>query len=195
VAQIGSRLRLARVQAGMTLRQAEEETGLSKDTISRIERGLRNPQPLTTAKLAEAYGHSIEEFLEDPKALASRSPTPEVPEERRNYRAEVETFIREASEVLDDPELMEDTCMAILQEAAILNHVIEGEHFVADPRTNAEGGYTMREFNDLGVAKRDIKQLLKRTQMVHRNKFGESRTAEIENFLKSLPGGRSAETG
>jgi transcriptional regulator with XRE-family HTH domain len=51
----------------MTLRQAEEETGLSKDTISRIERGLRNPQPLTTGKLAEAYGHSIEEFLEAPK--------------------------------------------------------------------------------------------------------------------------------
>lgn len=67
VAQTGSRFRLARVQAGMTLRQAEEETGLSKDTISRIERGLRNPQPLTAAKLAEAYGHSVEEFLEAPK--------------------------------------------------------------------------------------------------------------------------------
>jgi transcriptional regulator with XRE-family HTH domain len=54
----------------MTLRQAEEETGLSKDTISRLERGLRTPQPLTAAKLAEAYGRSIEEFLEAPKAQA-----------------------------------------------------------------------------------------------------------------------------
>lgn len=72
--QVGNRLRLARVQAGMTLRQAEEETGLSKDTISRIERGLRAPQPLTAAKLAEAYGRSIQEFLEAPKAPA---PQPE----------------------------------------------------------------------------------------------------------------------
>jgi transcriptional regulator with XRE-family HTH domain len=54
----------------MTLRQAEEETGLSKDTISRLERGLRTPQPLTVGKLAEAYGHPIEEFLENPKVQA-----------------------------------------------------------------------------------------------------------------------------
>jgi transcriptional regulator with XRE-family HTH domain len=72
VTQIGNRLRLARAQAGMTLRRAEEETGLSKDTISRIERGLRAPQPLTAAKLAEAYGHSIEEFLEAPKVLSQQ---------------------------------------------------------------------------------------------------------------------------
>ena len=79
--QVGNRLRLARVQAGMTLRQAEEETGLSKDTISRIERGLRAPQPLTAAKLAEAYGRSIEEFLEAPKAPA---PLPEAEQGRRS---------------------------------------------------------------------------------------------------------------
>jgi transcriptional regulator with XRE-family HTH domain len=67
VTQIGDRLRLARVESGMTLRQTEEETGLSKDTISRLERGTRNPQPLTIAKLAKAYGRTTEEFLESPK--------------------------------------------------------------------------------------------------------------------------------
>jgi transcriptional regulator with XRE-family HTH domain len=67
----------------MTLRQAEEETGLSKDTISRLERGLRTPQPLTAAKLAEAYGRSIEEFLESPKAPAP--PPLNNSEERGSY--------------------------------------------------------------------------------------------------------------
>jgi transcriptional regulator with XRE-family HTH domain len=65
---VGQKLRLARIQAEMTLRETEEETGLSKDTISRIERGIRSPQPLTVAKLAKAYGRSAEEFF--PKAEA-----------------------------------------------------------------------------------------------------------------------------
>ena len=73
---IGNRLRLARVEAGKTLRQTEEETGLSKDTISRIERGTREPQPLTVAKLAKAYGRTTEEFLEAPKK--AHAPSPEI---------------------------------------------------------------------------------------------------------------------
>ena len=60
---IGRRLQLARVKAGLTLRQAEQEADVSKDTISRVERGTRTPHPLTVAKLAAAYDQPIEELL------------------------------------------------------------------------------------------------------------------------------------
>jgi transcriptional regulator with XRE-family HTH domain len=74
VAHIGVRLRLARIQSEKTLREVEAETGVSKDTISRVERGLRNPHPLTVAKLARSYGRLAEDLLEDtpvPKAPLS----------------------------------------------------------------------------------------------------------------------------
>lgn len=61
---IGERLRLARVEAGLTMRKAETVSGVNKDTISRIEKGRkRGPNPLTVAKLARAYGRKPEEFL------------------------------------------------------------------------------------------------------------------------------------
>jgi transcriptional regulator with XRE-family HTH domain len=56
-------MRMARIEVEKTLRQTEEETGVTKDTISRIERGLREPHPLTIAKLAKAYGRPTEELL------------------------------------------------------------------------------------------------------------------------------------
>jgi transcriptional regulator with XRE-family HTH domain len=52
----------------MTLRDAEEATGLSKDTISRIERG-RKPQQATIDKLAKAYGRSPDEFIESEQPM------------------------------------------------------------------------------------------------------------------------------
>ncbi len=68
---IGERLRLARMEARLTLRQAEAQSGVNKDTISRSERGLHKPHPLTIARLAEAYGHPADEFLEVPPETTS----------------------------------------------------------------------------------------------------------------------------
>ncbi|MDP8951725.1 MAG: helix-turn-helix domain-containing protein [Actinomycetota bacterium] len=68
----------------------EERSGVSKRTISEIERGLRAPQTLTLAKLANALGVALEEILEDdshsPKAgapSASGLPDEESVEQQR----------------------------------------------------------------------------------------------------------------
>jgi transcriptional regulator with XRE-family HTH domain len=93
VTQIGNELRLARVRAGMTLREAEEETGVSKDTISRIERGLRAPQPLTVGRLAKAYGSPVKELLEE-----SSAPLAEDPPQKQSREERVEERVQELIE-------------------------------------------------------------------------------------------------
>jgi transcriptional regulator with XRE-family HTH domain len=51
------------------LREAEELTGVDKDTLSKIERGLRHPYDVTLSKLAKGYGVPVEELLEEPVYL------------------------------------------------------------------------------------------------------------------------------
>ncbi len=63
VSDLGETLRLARIETGKTLRQAAAAAGVSKDSISKIERGLQEPTPLTVARLARAYGREPAEFL------------------------------------------------------------------------------------------------------------------------------------
>ncbi len=59
---------MARLERGLTLRGAAERTGVSKETISELERGLRKPHPPTLYKLAQGYGIGVGELLEDPAA-------------------------------------------------------------------------------------------------------------------------------
>jgi transcriptional regulator with XRE-family HTH domain len=100
VADIGEKLRLARVEAGMTVREAAEASGRSKDSVSKIERGLQAPTPLTVGKLARAYGVSSVEFLADiPRKKVSAPP----PGQRsfENHLAE-ERRAHETSRELED---------------------------------------------------------------------------------------------
>ncbi len=71
------KLRRIRAEKGLTMDALEERTGVSKRTISEIERGMRTPQTLTLAKLANALGVELDDLLEEeaPKAQApSTSP-------------------------------------------------------------------------------------------------------------------------
>jgi transcriptional regulator with XRE-family HTH domain len=63
VEKIGERLRLARAAADMTMREAAKASGVSKESITRIERGLQQPTHLTVARLARAYGQDPAEYL------------------------------------------------------------------------------------------------------------------------------------
>src|SRR5215211_3382706 len=52
-------LRIARAEAGMTAGELAARSGVGRNTISRIERGLVEPQAATLHKLAEALGISV----------------------------------------------------------------------------------------------------------------------------------------
>jgi transcriptional regulator with XRE-family HTH domain len=66
---LARKLRVLRAERGLTLREAEQLTGVDKDTLSKIERGLRHPYDVTLSKLAKGYGVPVEELLEEPVPL------------------------------------------------------------------------------------------------------------------------------
>src|SRR5918997_360460 len=70
---LARKLRVLRAERGLTLREAEELTGVDKDTLSKIERGLRHPYDVTLSKLAKGYGVPVEDLLEEPVPLAEAS--------------------------------------------------------------------------------------------------------------------------
>src|SRR5215212_6003025 len=57
------KLRMLRADLGLTLREVTERTGVAKETLSDIERGLRHPHDATLAKLARGYNISLEDLL------------------------------------------------------------------------------------------------------------------------------------
>jgi transcriptional regulator with XRE-family HTH domain len=67
---LARKLRVLRAERGLTLREAEQLTGVDKDTLSKIERGLRRPYDVTLSKLAKGYHVPVEELLEEPVPLA-----------------------------------------------------------------------------------------------------------------------------
>src|SRR5919112_2825291 len=66
---LSTKLRVLRVERGLTLRDAEQLTGVDKDTLSKIERGRRHPHDVTLAKIADGYGVPVEELLVEPVPL------------------------------------------------------------------------------------------------------------------------------
>jgi transcriptional regulator with XRE-family HTH domain len=62
---VADKLRILRAQKGLTLRQLEERSGVSKDAISEIERGLRTPRISTVLSLAGGLGVDPQELLGD----------------------------------------------------------------------------------------------------------------------------------
>lgn len=63
-ADIGERLREARKQSGFTQEDVERKLNISRVTISNIENGRSKIDSITLKRLADAYGFSVEYFLE-----------------------------------------------------------------------------------------------------------------------------------
>ena len=80
-----TRIRETRAERGWTVRRLAEESGVDKNTVSDVERGVRNPNPITMHKLAEALGVEVVKLFpkaqETPRSL-EQPPTasPEVRE-------------------------------------------------------------------------------------------------------------------
>ena len=66
-------LRVLRAERGWTLREASSRTGVTKETLSDLERGLRHPHDPTLAKIAKGYGVPFEELLVEGPALVGKA--------------------------------------------------------------------------------------------------------------------------
>ncbi len=62
---LGERLRHLRRRANMTQRDLAERSGVAQNAISRIERGVNQPQPATVSALAGALDTSVGTLLGD----------------------------------------------------------------------------------------------------------------------------------
>jgi transcriptional regulator with XRE-family HTH domain len=71
---LARKLRVLRAERGLTLRDAEHLTGVDKDTLSKLERGLRHPHDVTLSRVAKGYGVPVDELIEehDPGKVLAR---------------------------------------------------------------------------------------------------------------------------
>jgi transcriptional regulator with XRE-family HTH domain len=63
-ALLPERLRILRAQEGLTIIEAAKKIGIGRDTLSELERGVRQPVGPTLEKIARAYNVSIEDLME-----------------------------------------------------------------------------------------------------------------------------------
>jgi transcriptional regulator with XRE-family HTH domain len=57
------KLRALRASRNWTVEHAAQEIGLTPDTLSRVERGVRHPRATTLSRIARAYGVDLESLL------------------------------------------------------------------------------------------------------------------------------------
>jgi transcriptional regulator with XRE-family HTH domain len=92
---LGTRLRVLRAERGLTLRAAEELTGVARETIGEVERDLRKPHDLTLAKIAAGYGVPFESLLELEEVEASKA---EAGESARQEEKSARELARDAAQ-------------------------------------------------------------------------------------------------
>jgi transcriptional regulator with XRE-family HTH domain len=139
---LAHRLRVLRAERGLTLREAASLTGVAKETISDIERGLRHPHDPTIAKIAKGYGVPVDELLEEPVPLAETPETGQTEAEER-----------------DTPSVAPDVLSRYVEFTAELADVLETEivrveqdrtlpYFAWDYRTEATISHLIQELDE-----------------------------------------------
>ena len=122
------------MRQGLTLIDAAKKTGVTRATLSELERGHRHPVAPTLVKIAEGYGVPVEELLESPPvplvSAPSASPSPDVGAAEAGQR-EVETA--EAGESVDYRQLYFDLGDRLLdqldQTLAMIDEVLTTEDY------------------------------------------------------------------
>ena len=68
---LARKLRVLRAERGLTQRAASAQIGVTKETLSDLERGLRHPHDVTLSRIARGYGVPVEDLLENEPVLLS----------------------------------------------------------------------------------------------------------------------------
>lgn len=72
--QFGHKLRTLRIQRGLSLRRLASDLGLATHShLDRIERGLSQPSPALILRIAEYFGVSTDDLMNDGRTIGSES--------------------------------------------------------------------------------------------------------------------------
>ena len=82
---LAGRLRVLRIERGLTVGEAAEKIGIDRHTLGRVEGGTQRPSGPTLLKIAQGYGVPVKELVEEPipPKVEAPSPPPELSEEER----------------------------------------------------------------------------------------------------------------
>lgn len=80
-AQVGQRLRSAREELGLSLREVARRLDISASALSQIETGKSRPSVKTLYAITSELGLSMDQLFGDPAAKAGRPAAPTTPEE------------------------------------------------------------------------------------------------------------------
>jgi transcriptional regulator with XRE-family HTH domain len=147
---LARKLRVLRAERGITLQEAEELTGVTRETLGALEHGQRGAYTNTLQKIAEGYGITVGELLEEPVPLGK------VPEAGRR---ESETERREDTE----------SAPHAASVAALIEILTEEANRVSERTMSLPGkvpvGHPNRFYAALDVASRGYEELAQAGQV------------------------------
>src|SRR5215210_4093534 len=107
---LAEKLRILRARKGLSLSEAAAITGVTRDTLSDLERGKRRPYTPTLAKIAQGYSVPVEDLLEleeEPQGQSALTGKDRAPERARTETRSVFIFTEADLDILvaENPEL------------------------------------------------------------------------------------------
>ena len=188
---LGHRLRLMRVERGLSLREAARRAGVVKETISDIERGHTHPYDVTLAKLAKVYEVPVEELLEPiPLGEAPREagPPEKSEEERRSgylrsWRAFVYKLVHRWEQ--DPPESSREIAVVLDAMQALLD---EGAFERPPEQITTSDKREASEWLDLSFVFRGIDRLNQIADTVQADAEAERRRAAFREIKGQMVG-------
>ena len=189
---LGHRLRLMRVERGLSLREAARRAGVVKETISDIERGHTHPYDVTLAKLAKAYEVPVEELLGEPVPLGEApreaGPPEKSEEERRSgylrsWRAFVYKLIVRWKQ--DPPESSREIAVVLDAMQALLD---EGAFERPPEQITTSDKREASEWLDLSLLFQDIDRLNQIADAVQAHAEAERRRAAFREIKGQMVG-------
>jgi transcriptional regulator with XRE-family HTH domain len=189
---LAHKLRILRAERELSLREAASLTGVAKETISDIERGLRHPHDPTVAKIAKGYGVPVEELLGEPVPLGEApreaGPPEKSEEERRSgylrsWRAFVYKLVHRWEQ--DPPESSREIAVVLYAMQALLD---EGAFERPPEQITTSDEREVSEWLDLSFVFRGIDRLNQIADTVQADAEAERRRAAFREIKGQMVG-------
>src|SRR5215203_738332 len=124
-----NRLKEFREEAFMTVRELSERSGVSEDTITKIENGHRKGRGMTLRKLARALGVRLEELspeqFEPTTDAETKSPEILLQHQLRSVGFKVPREDTSVPEVLQDSNILKETISEVYEVMRSIDQPVE----------------------------------------------------------------------